>query len=61
VPHVELLVQNYYLARILISRLEQPVVVAKGVPIKQTIVVALPINIHVTTGLHVYGNGVPIY
>ncbi len=60
-PPVELLVQNYYLARVPISRLEQPVIVARGVPIQQTIVVALPINIHVTIGLHVYGNGVPIY
>jgi hypothetical protein len=59
-PPVEQLVQNQYLIRIPTSRLKQLVPIVRGVPIQQTIATTLPVNIHVTTRLPVYGNGVPI-
>ncbi len=38
----------------------QPVLITRGVHVQQTIVIALPINILITTRLPICGNGVPI-
>jgi hypothetical protein len=54
------LVQNQYPIKILTSRLEKSVLIAKGILIQQIMAATLPVNIHFTIGVHVYGNGVPI-
>ncbi len=60
VPHVEQLVQNQYPIKIPTLGLEQSDPFTRDVPIPQAMIVTLPINIIVTIGLPIYGNGVPI-
>jgi hypothetical protein len=57
-PHIEQLVHNQYLVRIPTSGLEELVIVTKGVLVQQTM--AIPIDVPITTRLHVYGNGFPL-
>jgi hypothetical protein len=57
---IEQLVQNQYPFKIPTFRLKQPIIIASGVPIQQTMVATLPINIPITTRLLVYGNNVLI-
>ncbi len=60
VPLVEKLVLNQYPVRILIFGLEQSVPIMKHVHVQQTTATTLLINVPITIGLHVYGNGVII-
>ncbi len=60
-PPIEQLVQNRYFVRIPSSRLEEMVLIARGIHVQQTMVVVIFVNVHVTIGLLVYDNGVPLW
>jgi len=57
-PHIEQLVHNQYLVKIPTYGLEELVIVTRGVLVQQTM--AILIDVPITTGLHVYGNGFPL-
>jgi hypothetical protein len=54
------LVQNQYHVKVPTSKLKQLVFITKGVFVQQTTITTLHVNIFVTTGLPIYGNGVRI-
>jgi hypothetical protein len=59
-PPIEQLVQNQYLVKIPSFGLEKLVPITRGVHVQQTMVVVIFINVRITIGLLVYGNGVPL-
>jgi len=56
VPPIEQLEETQYPIKIPISRLEQPTLISRGVPIQQTMAITLLVN--VANGLPVHGNDV---
>jgi hypothetical protein len=59
-PPIEQLVQNQYLVRIPTFGLKELVPITRGVLVQQTMATVLLLDVIVITGLHVYGNGVPL-
>ncbi len=54
------LVQNQYHVKVPTSGLKQVIFITIGVFVQQTTITTLHVNIFVTTGLPIYGNGVPL-
>jgi hypothetical protein len=57
-PPIGQLVHNQYLLRLPTFKLEELVPIMRGVHVQQTTTIVLPINVHVTTRLPIYGSGV---
>ncbi len=58
VPPIEQLEQIQYLVRIPTSRLDQPILISKGVFVRQIMAATLPVNIPIANLLLVHGNNV---
>jgi hypothetical protein len=54
------LMQNHYHVKVPTSRLKQLIFIMRGAFVQQTTTSTLLVKTFVTTGLLIYGNGVPI-